>query len=211
MYITKIVFPFSNSSYNLYCYKIFQEKYILIGRWTIKTPQDWYKWLNNCPVKIDIAIIPPIHIYHNNMYANYPSSIIIIEKQSLAVLLQRLFFVSHTCYDEIAATKYSSEEKENHQYMLGFLEMFYSKNSKQEALQFYREWQTDRALNNWLENQLVEIIDTYEEEIMNYFIYQEIVMQIERKERRNEAITNLFDGYCTTKYADRKTNGRKNR
>ena len=123
---------------------------------------------------IDVAIIELESYYIEMLYAMIPSIHIIIDPYSLYQKTEGFNNGLNEWQEEVATTvdERIKQEKEE---VRTFLIQFYKSTSLHEAYSIYEQWQCNRLLCNDIGNVVIDWIQDYEEEVFNYFCFQNMI------------------------------------
>ena len=80
--------------------------------------------------------------------------------------------------EEIAATKCDRRGDIEQKETLDFLDWFYQAKASSEAYQRYIIWQAHRPLNDTMGDKVIDLFETYQEEVFNYFKYRSMLKKL---------------------------------
>lgn len=133
-----------------------------------------FKWLKSYPGTPNYISVPMKEQYCEMIYILKPQSLIVIEPDTVYDTLSMLF--GRDAYEymlETAATFFSEESLKLSWDMPSFLKLFYSVKTRKEALDIYNNWQEVIPLNESSFCKVLELMEYYIDEILNYFSLQE--------------------------------------
>ena len=134
----------------------------------------FFKWLKAYEGNPNYISVPMKEHYCEMIYILKPQSLIVIEPETVYDTLNMLFGRDAYAYmEETAATFFSSEREGMSWDMPSFLKLFYSVKTRREALNIYNEWQEVIPLNESSFCKVLELMEYYIDEILNYFSLQE--------------------------------------
>ena len=116
---------------------------------------------------IKIAIMGLDHPLRNTVYCVFPKAIIIISPEDVSKMIDHFLGEDQEFKegeDEIAATVEGQDLAQG----------IYMKQSKSEAINYYRQWQGNVPLGIHCFQNIITTIDYYYEEVFNYFEFQTI-------------------------------------
>ncbi|MBE6021713.1 MAG: hypothetical protein E7231_00610 [Cellulosilyticum sp.] len=112
----------------------------------------------------------------DSLYSTRPEVCIVIAPYSIYRVIaswNRNIKGNSQWQEEIAITSFEQIHDERQKENLNFLKTFYQSASIEMAYKVYTVWQVNRSLNNKLGNKIIDLFQTYEREIFNYFRYIE--------------------------------------
>ena len=80
--------------------------------------------------------------------------------------------------EEVAVTSVDGRECIEQKEITDFLDWFYQATASSEAYKRYMIWQVHRPLNHTIGDKVIDLFETYEEEIFNYFKYLSILKKL---------------------------------
>ena len=130
----------------------------------------FYHWLRFYNEPLDYIEVPFNEAYIEIIYVLKPKVLIVINKETVYQFLTRLFGKDALyCMEEVAATFVQGSDLGFSYDIKDFLVKFYNASTRGEALQVYNRWQELIPLNNEGLYKVLEIIEYYLDEILNYF------------------------------------------
>lgn len=133
-----------------------------------------FKWLKTYTGNPNYISVPMQEQYCEMIYILKPQSLIVIEPDTVCDTLSILF--GRDAYEsmlETAATFYSEDCLNLSWDIPSFLKLFYSVKTRKEALNIYNNWQEVIPLNESSFCKVLELLEYYIDEILNYFSLQE--------------------------------------
>lgn len=146
----------------------------VLTRFSTKDLSILFKWLKTYPKAPHYISVPMKEQYCEMIYILKPQSLIVIEPDTVYKALKGL--LGHDTYEymlEIAATSLDEGGNEISWDLPHFLNHFYSAKTRKEAIAIYNAWQEIIPLNEMSMCRVLEVIEYYRDEILNYFSLKE--------------------------------------
>ena len=133
----------------------------------------FYMWLKSYEAPIDYVEVPFNEAYIEIVYILKPHVSIVISEETVHQYLDTLIGKDALlCMEEIAATSIGEEYLEENYNLKDFLLSFYSASTREEALEVYNKWQELIPFHHRVLYKVLEIMEYYLDEILNYFDYK---------------------------------------
>lgn len=137
----------------------------------------FYHWLKFYEAPVDYILVPFAEAYCEIIYILKPKALMIISKEELYKFLRCFLGADSIDFMEEAAATFERSDGEKGSCDLGdFLARFYEANSKEEALRIYNQWQELIPLNNEALYRILEVMEYYLDEILNYFTLEAVLI-----------------------------------
>ena len=139
-------------------------------RYTLSGQEHVYQFLSHQKEAFTWAFIGLNIVYRNTFYALMPKVHVIISPQSLFHYMHHFDRLPNGYHEEVAICLDDTLQDEREE-VYCFLEAFYKAKTAPQARAIYEKWQLSRSLSNVIADKLQIVIQLFEEEIFNYFIY----------------------------------------
>ncbi|MEG0086135.1 MAG: hypothetical protein RR582_06165 [Niameybacter sp.] len=134
----------------------------------------FFKWLKNYETGLNYISIPMRECYAEMICILRPQTLIVLEPDTVYEAFKLMFGTDAYAYmEETAATFFTANKNDMSWDMPSFFKLFYSANSRKEALTIYNHWQEVIPLNNSSFCQVLEVFEQHLDEILNYFSLME--------------------------------------
>lgn len=144
---------------------------------SVEQPSHFCHFLRWVQSPIEFAIVGLYLPYLQGLYTFMPYIHIVIEPEMLYRFAMHFFEIPTQVLDEIAVGL-DNQVREEKKEIQDFLKCFYASCSVEEARSCYEAWQLERSLWNEAGNQLLLIMNLYENEIFNYFKYKSSLVEV---------------------------------
>lgn len=147
------------------------------GSYQLINQQMLYSWLVVQDSPFQLAFIDLNVSFRNTLYALMPEAKVIIKPIALISYLKHFTRLAPVYCEEVAVCiddELTQEIEEASHFVTGL----YKCTTKEEAKRLYDEWQLSRSRINPIADKLQNVIEIFEEEIFNYFVYKSILMNI---------------------------------
>lgn len=136
----------------------------------------FYHWLKFYEVPVPYIFVPFNEAYCEIIYILKPKTLLVISKEEVYSFFGFFLGTDVTDFMEEAAATFEVEDKYLGNYDLNhFLARFYDAHSKEEALKIYNEWQEFIPLNDEGLCKILEVLEYYLDEILNYFTLDRVL------------------------------------
>lgn len=133
----------------------------------------FYTWLKSYEAPMDYVEVPFNEAYIEIVYILKPQVPIVISEETVYQCLDTLIGKDALlCMEEIAATSIKEDHLEENYNLKDFLLNFYSVSTREEALEVYNKWQELIPFHHIVLYQVLEIMEYYLDEILNYFDFK---------------------------------------
>lgn len=130
----------------------------------------FYHWLKFYEEPVNYIFVPFNEAYCEIIYILKPKTLMVISKEEVYKFLIAVLGTDAIDFMEEAAVTFEVEDKQLGNYDLSnFLARFYGAHSREEALKVYNQWQEFIPLNHEGLCKILEVIEYYLDEILNYF------------------------------------------
>lgn len=153
-----------------------QQHWLSENRYTLSGQAHLYQFLIHQKQSFTWALIGINIAYRNTFYALMPKVHVIILPQYLVDYMLN-FSKLPNGYDEEIAISVDEALREDQEEVNRFLESFYKTKTVEEARKIYDEWQLRRSLHNVIADKLQIVMQLFDEEIFNYFLYSSILTE----------------------------------
>lgn len=133
-----------------------------------------YQFLLNLPCTLDLALIPLNSLYRNTFYATCPQVKLIVLPHVLYHYVAQGHYMAAITQSELAISL-AYAPKDETEGVWSFLSRFYQCPNLASAKTCYKHWQLNRDLTDTLASRIQTVMQIFEEEIMNYFIYRSLI------------------------------------
>lgn len=168
----KLLRAYMNSQWFLY--QLQQGHWQMEKMYQLKGQTALYQFLLNLPCTLDLALIPLNSLYRNTFYVTCPQVKLIILPYELYHYVMQGHYMAAVTQSELAISlAYTPKEEVDEAWR--FLDQFYQCKNLASAQTYYATWQLNRDLTDVLANRIQRVMQIFEEEIMNYFIYRSLI------------------------------------
>ena len=159
-----------------YFYEFKASRWVLEHQVELLTQEGLYDRLMTSKVVVDYAIIDLNKVYRNTFYAFSPNTIVIISPIAVWHFFSRIWLVGQEACMELATTI----EQEAHVFYdyeanYTFLKNLYEMDEREEAESYYEQWQLSVNLKDQMMQSFIRTIETFKEEIFNYFVLKHLL------------------------------------